>query len=64
MKRFWSIVFVILLALPMVAQEEPLCTDGTLLFREDFGGNDPADPRVGTTPVSGMSYTQVTSRRT
>jgi len=46
MKRFWSIVFGILLAVPVVAQEEPLCTDGTLLFREDFGGNDPNDPEV------------------
>ena len=61
MKRFWSIVFGILLAMPMVAQEEPLCTDGTLLFREDFGGNDPSDPAVGRTAVSGMSsgYTQI-----
>ena len=35
--------------------------DGTLLFREDFGGNDPNDPRVSTTPVPGMSsgYTQI-----
>ena len=40
-----------------------LCLDGILLFREDFGGNDPNDPRVGTTPVSGMSYTQLTSDR-
>ncbi len=46
MKRFWSIVFGILLAMPVVAQEEPLFTDGTLLFREDFGGNDPNDPEV------------------
>ena len=61
MKRFWSIVFGILLAMPVVAQEEPLCTDGTLLFREDFGGNDPSDPRVGTNPVPGMSYTQATT---
>ena len=61
MKRFWSIVFGILLAMPMVAQDEPLCTDGTLLFREDFGGNDPSDPAVGRTAVSGMSsgYTQI-----
>ena len=61
MKRFWSIVFGILLAMPVVAQEEPLCTDGTLLFREDFGGNDPSDPAVGRTAVSGMSsgYTQI-----
>ena len=61
MKRCWSIVFGILLAMPVVAQEEPLCTDGTLLFREDFGGNDPSDPAVGRTAVSGMSsgYTQI-----
>jgi len=36
-----------------------LCMDGTLLFREDFGGNEPNDPRVGTTPVNGMTYTQL-----
>ena len=61
MKRFWSIFLGILLAMPVVAQEEPLCTDGTLLFREDFGGNDPSDPAVGRTAVSGMSsgYTQI-----
>ncbi len=39
--------------------EEPLCMDGTLLFREDFGGNDPDDPRVGTMPVPGMTYEQL-----
>jgi len=70
MKRFRSIVFVILLALPMVAQEEPLCTDGTLLFREDFGGNDPSNPEVisdandARAAVPGMSpnYTPCLSR--
>lgn len=41
--------------------EEKLCTDGILLFREDFGGNDPDDPKISTTPVPGMSYTQVTT---
>lgn len=55
MKRFLSIFFVILLANPMVAQEETLCTDGTLLFREDFGGNDPSDPDVSMVSVPGMS---------
>ena len=39
------------------AQE--LCMDGTLLFREDFGGNDPNDPRVGQDPVQGMTYNQL-----
>ena len=36
--------------------EETLCMDGTLLFREDFGGNDPSDPRIGQEPVPGMTY--------
>ncbi len=40
---------------------EDLCIDGILLFREDFGGNNPSDPKISTTPVPGMSYTQVTS---
>ena len=40
---------------------EELCTDGLLLFREDFGGNDPEDTRVRETPVLGMSYDHVTS---
>lgn len=38
-----------------------LCMDGTLLFREDFGGNDPDAPRVSTTPVAGMTYKQATT---
>lgn len=38
---------------------EELCTDGVLLFREDFGGNDVNDPVVSHTPVEGMSYTQI-----
>ena len=48
---------------PPTPPTSELCLDGILLFREDFGGNDPNDPRVGTTPVSGMSYTQLTSDR-
>ena len=32
-----------------------LCTQGTLLFREDFGGNNPSDPEVSTASVPGMS---------
>ena len=38
MKRLLGIVLCLALALPMMAQEEELCIDGTLLFREDFGG--------------------------
>ena len=59
MKRLFGIVLCLALALPMMAQEETLCTDGTLLFREDFGGNDPNDPRVRATPVNGMTYPQL-----
>lgn len=43
----------------LCVQAEELCMDGTLLFREDFGGNDPDDPRVGTMPVPGMTYEQL-----
>ena len=59
MKRLFYIV-LLFLTLPVVAQEE-LCMDGTLLFREDFGGNDPNDPEVisdadaARTAVLGMS---------
>ena len=49
------------LSLPEEPQQTELCMDGTLLFREDFGGNDPEDPRVGQDPVSGMSYEQATT---
>ena len=31
------------------AESDDLCMDGMLLFQEDFGGNDPEDPRVGQT---------------
>ena len=61
MKRILGIVLCLALALPMMAQAETLCMDGTLLFREDFGGNDPSDPVAGTDPVPGMtsSYRQI-----
>ena len=37
---------------------------GTLLFREDFGGNDPETPRISTTPIIWMqNYTQLTTDR-
>ena len=49
------------LSLPEEPPSDELCMEGTLLFREDFGGNDPEDPRVGQDPVSGMSYTQATT---
>ena len=36
-----------------------VCTDGQLLFREDFGGNEVRDSRVSTDAVGGMTYQQV-----
>ena len=47
----------------MPAPTEELCEDGTLLFREDFGGNSPNDPTVSIVPVPGMSssYWQATN---
>ena len=33
------------------------CPDGTVLFREDFGGNSPNDPVFSTTPLTQCSYT-------
>ncbi len=48
------ILICILFALPNAAHTEELCIDGTLLFREDFGGNDVYDPVIGGTPVSGI----------
>lgn len=49
------------LSLPEEPQQTELCMEGTLLFREDFGGNDPEDPAVGQDPVQGMSYEQATT---
>ena len=39
-----------------------VCTDGTLLFREDFGGNDPEDVEIAQTPLVSMSsdYSHIT----
>lgn len=49
------------MAVKECSMEETLCMDGVLLFREDFGGNKPEDPKISTTPVPGMSYAQVTT---
>lgn len=47
-------------ALPVSAQT---CPNGTLLFKEDFGGNSVDDPRISTTPITTMdiAYVQNTS---
>ncbi|MGN0187695.1 MAG: T9SS type A sorting domain-containing protein [Paludibacteraceae bacterium] len=48
-------------ALPVSAQT---CPNGTLLFKEDFGGNSVDDPRISTTPITAMdkAYYQNKSR--
>ena len=58
-------LFLLSASTVLYAQDE-LCTDGILLFREDFGGNDTSDPAVGHTPVSGMTsgYQQVYTLQT
>ena len=65
--RFYKAVLatalpVLLCCTAPVRAEEELCMDGTLLFREDFGGNDPNDPIVGTDKVPGMDYSNYTQR--
>ena len=52
---------LILLSANLFVQAEDLCMEGTLLFREDFGGNDPNDPVAGTDPAPGMTsnYMQI-----
>ena len=46
--------------LPVPAQT---CPNGTLLFKEDFGGNSVDDPHISTTPITAMdkAYKQNTS---
>lgn len=54
MRKIWSIVWGLLLVLPMAILADDLCVEGILLFREDFGGNDPSDPAVNMASVPGM----------
>lgn len=54
MRKIWSIVWGLLLVLPMAILADDLCVEGILLFREDFGGNDPSDPAVSMASVPGM----------
>ncbi len=61
MKRIWHIVLVLLFVLPLAAQTDELCMEGTLLFREDFGGNSPEDPDVSRASVPGMELPYINS---
>jgi len=49
------------ISMPFKMPPPDFCPDGALLFKEDFGGNDPNDPVVSHRPVSGMSnhFTQI-----
>ena len=49
------------ISMPFKMPPPEFCPDGALLFKEDFGGNDPSDPVVSHRPVSGMSnhFTQI-----
>ena len=71
MRKWLLILLTCILFIPLgTLSAQNLCTDGVLLFREDFGGNDPSDPEVISTiaaaraAVPGMSanYTPCTSR--
>ena len=52
------------IALPETPYQQELCLDGTLLFREDFGGNDPSDPVFYSGSVLGMSSNYHNSKGT
>ena len=55
--RFVHRIFVVALVLMSASlgvQADDLCMDGILLFREDFGGNDPSDPDISMASVPGM----------
>ncbi|MBQ9339168.1 MAG: hypothetical protein IJS13_02405 [Paludibacteraceae bacterium] len=61
MKRVLNTLALLTIVLSVSAQL--LLTEGTVVYHEDFGGNDPSDPRISTTPVPGMShqYSQLTN---
>ena len=55
-----SVQVTLTLALIHCESSEPepkpdLCAEGKLIFREDFGGNNPSEPDVSTSEVPGMS---------
>lgn len=59
--RILILVCLVGFASSLFAEQDELCMDGTLLFREDFGGNDVNDPLVSYTPVASIdpSYIQI-----
>lgn len=52
MKKIVVYGFLILFTVSLKAQD---CANGTLLFKEDFGGNDVSDPSISTYPIISMS---------
>lgn len=59
--RILILVCLVGFASSLFAEQDELCMDGTLLFHEDFGGNDVNDPLVSYTPVASIdpSYIQI-----
>lgn len=53
-KIFLFILIIMSVSNVLYAQDE-LCTDGILLFREDFGGNDAGDSEISCAHVSGIA---------
>lgn len=46
---FIALFFTVsLIGYAQVAEYPPVITGGTLLFKEDFGGNNTSDPTIGT----------------
>ena len=63
LKRNIILFFLLgLFASVVQAQSPVLCMDGTLLFREDFGGNDPNDPDVSMASVVWDTKTNLEKR--
>ena len=62
MKRF-QIIIIALVSGVVSVSAQLLLPEGQVLFHEDFGGNNPDDPRVSTSAVPGMSsqYHQLTN---
>ncbi|MDR1678342.1 MAG: gliding motility-associated C-terminal domain-containing protein [Prevotellaceae bacterium] len=59
MKNLKTILFLSFICIALQMQAQTDCLTGTLLFREDFGGNDPADDPIkagGIPQVIGYSY--------
>lgn len=55
MRRFCLFIGLLVCCAVLTFAADELCTDGVLLYREDFGGNDPNDPTFYAGDAPGMS---------